>query len=83
MIEVSPADGRRPYHAVDIVVVAGGDDGLDLAVVHGPVFQVEPDAVIPIVGGIADEEGQIMPGGAIRAKCPLRSLARTLLFLTM
>ena len=80
MIEMRPSDGVWPHHAVDVVVVAGRDDRLDLAVVHGAVFQVEPDAVVTEMGGIADEEGQVMPGGADAGELPAAEFGQDLAF---
>ena len=60
-VEASALKRRGAQHAIDIAGVAQGQQALDLALIHRPVFQVEPDAVIAVVGCIAHEERQIVP----------------------
>ena len=48
--------GWSANHAINVVIVARGYECLYFAVVHGAVFQIEPDTVEVIVGGVSDIE---------------------------
>ena len=54
--------GWSANHAINVVIVARGYECLYFAVVHGAVFQIEPDTVEVVVGGVSDIEWQEVSG---------------------
>ena len=67
-------------HAIDVVLVTEHQYRLDLALIHGTVFKVQPDPIVPLVCRVTDVKRQIVSQSANAGETTATKLLKYLAF---